>query len=147
MRVPGARGLLSRPHLCPHFPRCQILHLLLRQRIDLHPHAGEFEARDFLVDHRRDRIDLLLCKFSQVCRLFYHSILATELWRNLLESSNASCSCHWNWQAVNWTACRPKSMMIIACSSGHAALYRQGEPSHGFGIFLLRGLLPLLQRS
>ena len=22
-----------------------------------------------------------------------------------------SCSCHWNWQAVNWTACRPKSMM------------------------------------
>ena len=119
----GSKGATQSPAPMSPFPTMPILHLLLRQRIDLHPHAGEFEARDFLVDHRRDRIDLLLCKFSQVCRLFYHSILATELWRNLLESSNASCSCHWNWQVSHWTVCRPKSMMIIACSSGHAALY------------------------
>ena len=43
-----------------HFPAGEVFDLLLRQRIDLHPHAGEFEVRDFLVDHRRDRIDLLL---------------------------------------------------------------------------------------
>ena len=34
--------------------------MLLRQRINLHPHPREFEPRDFFVDHRRDRIDLLL---------------------------------------------------------------------------------------
>jgi hypothetical protein len=37
--------------LCAHLPGCQILHLLFRQRINLHSHAGEFETGDFFVDH------------------------------------------------------------------------------------------------
>jgi hypothetical protein len=35
--------------LYSHFPGCEILHLFFRQRIDLHSHAGEFEARDIFV--------------------------------------------------------------------------------------------------
>ena len=56
----GRAGQRQDPRLGPHFPGCEILHLLLRQRINLHPHAGEFEPGDFFVDHRRYRVDLLL---------------------------------------------------------------------------------------
>ena len=56
----GRAGQRQDPRLGSHLPGCQILHLLLRQRIDLHPHSGEFEPGDFLVDHRRNRVDLLL---------------------------------------------------------------------------------------
>ena len=47
LRAKGPPALLR--SLRAHLPTCQILHLLLRQRIDLHSHAGEFEARDIFV--------------------------------------------------------------------------------------------------
>jgi hypothetical protein len=49
VRALRAGGPPSLRFLRAHLPRRQIFHLLLRQRIDLHSHAGEFETGDFFV--------------------------------------------------------------------------------------------------
>ena len=52
-------GLFQRP-LGSHLPTRQILLLFLRQLVDLHPHAREFQPRNLLINHRRHWVHLLL---------------------------------------------------------------------------------------